>query len=168
MPVTMTSVCQWLNGKSRCVCLGECVCMCHSSFSVSCWVQGACLDHISSIKVVSRRVSHETQNWEAQSGTVWPCGPSEGSLARVVSTTSRGLCQGAPGALSCRHLVNQFRMLLIIDNSFLSIGHPNSKHVDRHSTSYYHRPTWLATTASSLPWCGSWGVVGFIWWHGWR
>ncbi len=31
----------------------------------------------------------------------WSCGSSEGTLA---STTSEGLCQGAPAALSCRHL----------------------------------------------------------------
>jgi hypothetical protein len=34
----------------------------------------------------------------------WSCGPSEGTLARAASTTSEGLCQGPPVALSCRHL----------------------------------------------------------------
>ena len=49
----------------------------------------------------------ETQKWQEQSGTVGPSGPSEGILARVTSTTSEGLCQGAPDALvlSCRDLV---------------------------------------------------------------
>jgi hypothetical protein len=88
----MTSVCQWRNGKcvySRWVCV-----VCHSSWSLSSWVQGACLDHITSIKVVSRdyptshslrsphcwRVSQETQKWQARPGTSWPCGPIEGYL----------------------------------------------------------------------------------------
>ncbi len=45
-----------------------------------------------------------SQKWQAQPGTAWPCRPSEGTLARATSTTSEGLCQGAPVALSCRQL----------------------------------------------------------------
>ena len=50
------------------------------------------------------RVSQEMQKFQTQSGSVWSCGPSEGTLPRVSSTTSEGLCQGTPGTLSCRHL----------------------------------------------------------------
>jgi hypothetical protein len=56
--VTLTSVCQWHNGK--CVYVRVSVCVCHSSFSLSSWVQGACLDHITSIKVLSRRLPHKS------------------------------------------------------------------------------------------------------------
>ncbi len=54
----MTSVCQWSVCMSRCVCV--CVPRCHSSCSVSSWVQGACLFHITSIKVVSIRLPHKS------------------------------------------------------------------------------------------------------------
>ena len=43
------------------------------------------------------------QKWQEQPGAAWPSGPGEGTLARAASTTSEGLCQGAPAALSCRH-----------------------------------------------------------------
>jgi hypothetical protein len=39
-----------------------------------------------------------------KSRTFWSCGPSEGTLARAVSTTSGCPCQGSPAVLSCRHL----------------------------------------------------------------
>ena len=52
------SVCQWHNGKS--VFLGQCVCVCHSSFSLSSWSQGVCLTHITSIKVMSRSLPHKS------------------------------------------------------------------------------------------------------------
>jgi hypothetical protein len=48
--------------------------------------------------------SQETQKWQEPSGTVWSCGPSEGTLARPASTTSEGLCQGSPTEFSYRHL----------------------------------------------------------------
>ncbi len=50
------SVTQWW----VCVCLGECVCVCHSTYSLSSWVQGACLTHITSIKVMSRTLLHKS------------------------------------------------------------------------------------------------------------
>ncbi len=54
----MTSVCQWQNGK--CVYVRVSVCVCHSSFSLSSWVQGVCLDHITSIKVLSRSLPRKS------------------------------------------------------------------------------------------------------------
>ena len=36
------------------------VCVCHSCWSYSSWVQGPCLDHIPSIKVVSRSLSRQS------------------------------------------------------------------------------------------------------------
>ena len=47
------------------------------------------------------------QKWQEQPGAAWPSGPGEGTLARAASTTSEGLCQGAPAALSCRNLTDQ-------------------------------------------------------------
>jgi hypothetical protein len=79
-------------------------------------VQGAILAHITSIKVVSRRLPREVTPYEThtaeeshrrrRSGRHSQVLPgTEGTLARAASTTSEGLCQGAPIALSCRHLV---------------------------------------------------------------
>ena len=48
---TMTSVCM-----CRCVC----VCVCHCSCSLSNWVQGTCLTHVTSIKVLSRILPHKS------------------------------------------------------------------------------------------------------------
>ncbi len=57
--VTMTSVCQWHNVK--CVYVSVCVCVCvHSSCSLSSWVQGTCLAHITSIKVLSRSLPRKS------------------------------------------------------------------------------------------------------------
>ena len=72
---------------SRCVC----VCVCHSLYSLR---DPHC-----------RRVSREEHKCQTQQSTVWSCGPIEGTLVRDASTTSEGLCQGAPVVRSCRHLV---------------------------------------------------------------
>ena len=53
---------------------------------------------------VEFRVIVGDKKWQAQSGTDWSSGPIEGILARAASTTSEGLCQGAPAVLSCSHL----------------------------------------------------------------
>ncbi len=96
---------------SVCMCRCVCVCVCHCTCSLSSWVQGTCLAHITSIKVLSRSLPRKSlftspTLLKSLSGdaevAAWPSGPGEGTLARAASTTSEGLCQGAPASLSCR------------------------------------------------------------------
>ena len=53
-------VCQWRNGKCVYVSVCVCVCVCHCSCSLSSWVQGTCLAHITSIKVLSRSLPRKS------------------------------------------------------------------------------------------------------------
>jgi hypothetical protein len=83
----MTSVCQWHNGK--CVYVRASVCVCHSSFSLSSWVQGACLAHITSIKVLSRSLPRKVTLYEPHT--------AEESLRRRRSGRNSQVLPGHPG-----------------------------------------------------------------------
>ena len=49
----------------------------------------------------------------------WYCGPSERTLARAASTTSEGLCEGAPAALWFRHLARSPHLSTSTSNDVL-------------------------------------------------
>ncbi len=120
--VTITSVCQWHNGKCVYVSVSECVCVIPVDlfqvefrsgylFSPHHVNQGGVQKDTPKVTLYETHTTEESLS-RRRSGRYSQVladldGSSEGILARAVSTTSDCLCQGAPAALSCRHLADQ-------------------------------------------------------------
>jgi hypothetical protein len=46
-----------------------------------------CFQSLSRLYPAAAMLKQETQSWQAQPGTAWPCGPSVGTLAGAASST---------------------------------------------------------------------------------